>query len=646
MRVRVLALFVTVGLSAGVIAVSGSPVGATAQSSVVSENPADYTPNVLDGRVNAVKQVGNAIVIGGDFTQIQAATGGPILARHNLAAFDATTGAISTTFTPNPSNVVTALEPSTDGTSIYVGGQFDTIAGISSPSLARLTAATGAPVAGFRRPSIRGRISDLQLSNGRLWIAGDFSTVSGVAQPIIATLNATTGAYDPFMNVKFSSPRSTPRVAGKLRVIKMAKAPNGSSLVVIGNFLAVNGQSRSQVAKLDTGGSSAALSPWTTNLYASTCSSTFDTYMRDVDYSPDGGYFVIATTGAYGGSTSGCDVVARFETGSSATGSTPTWTDYTGGDTTFTVEVTGAAVYTGGHFRWQNNAFAADQPGAGAVAREGIAALDPINGLPLNWNPGRAKGVGVFDMLATSTGLWVGSDTDRIGHFEHHAKIAYFPLAGGETIPAPVVGSLPAKVYRGGSSTGSPGLLYRSFDGSTAQSDVSVSTVIDWSQVRGAFMIGGTLYYGYSDGRLLQRSFNGSAYGPVQAVDTAEQLVPSGFDPKLVTGLYYANGQIYYTTSGNAGLYARAFTPSSRVVGSVRRVVSGNVAGIDFANVQGIFTAGGKLYWAERTDGSLRSIALNGDVPRANTATVLSGPAIDGKDWRGRGLFAGVGSAG
>jgi hypothetical protein len=57
-----------------------------------------------------------------------------------------------------------------------------------------------------------------------------------------------------------------------------------------------------------------------------------------------------------------------------------------------------------------------------------LAALSPSTGLPLPWNPGRTLGAGVFDLYATSAGLWIGHDTNTVAR-ETHQKIAFFPLS-------------------------------------------------------------------------------------------------------------------------------------------------------------------------------------------------------------------------
>ena len=135
--------------------------------------------------------------------------------------------------------------------------------------------------------------------------------------------------------------------------------------------------------------------------------------MRDVDFAPNGNFFVVVTTGAYRADRL-CDTVTRWET--NRTGAqVETWSDYTGGDTSWAVEVTGPVVYVGGHMRWFNNPYRGDAAGPGAVPRQGMAALDSRNGLPFSWNPGRKRGVGLYDFDVTNSQVWAGSDTNTVG---------------------------------------------------------------------------------------------------------------------------------------------------------------------------------------------------------------------------------------
>ncbi len=445
---------------AGVGVPLAAPVSAqtVAQPAIVSDNPANFTPNVLDGRVTSFAQVGNLIIAGGNFSRVQAAGSGTTLTRNNLMAFNATTGQISTTFTPNVAGQVYDVEAAADGTSVYVVGSFTQVNGSSSSRLARLDVSNGQKVGGFSPPSFNAVIKNVDLVGGRLLVGGSFKTVGGQSRTSLASLNPTTGALTSFLDLDYSGQLN----GGALQVLKMAVSPDGSRLVTIGNFTQIDGSPRQQIAMIDLTGTTATLTSWATDFYTNTCSKSFDTYMRDLDFSPDSSYFVVSTTGAYHGSTSPCDEISRWETAATGSGQVATWTDYTGGDTTYAVAVTGSAVYIGGHMRWLNNPYAGDQVGPGAVPREGIAALDPVSGLPLSWNPGRARGVGVFDLFATPDGLWVGSDTDRIGG-ETRRKIAFFPLAGGTTPPAQDLPSLPGSVYLLGQSAGSadPGVLYR-----------------------------------------------------------------------------------------------------------------------------------------------------------------------------------------
>jgi len=352
--------------------------------------------------------------------------------------------------------------------------------------------------------------------------------------------------------------------------------------------------------------------------------------MRDVDIAPDGSYFVIATTGAYRAGSL-CDTASRWELGRTGPGQQPTWVDYTGGDTLYSVAITGPAVYVGGHQRWLNNPLRSGSAGPGAVAREGIAALDPRNGLPLLWNPGRDRGVGVFALVSTPEGLWIGSDTDRIGRYEYHGKLAFMPVAGGSAVPEPRVGAVPGDLYR----LGTTGVMdHRAYDGTAFGAPAPVPGV-DWTQARGAFMVSGRLYTGWSDNNLYVRDFDGTTAGPAMALNLAGVNTATNFPVNRVTGMFFepSSGRLYYTLSGDARLLYRYFTPESGVVGAETFTASAT----GWSTVSGMTLASGKLYLAT-SNGNLSAVDFAGGAP-SGSATVLSGPGVDGQSWQSFGLF-------
>jgi len=492
MRARFSLAIAALTVSGGLLSVA-PPAGAvsTAQPTLVSAAPGNNTPNIADKHVEEITQVGNKVILGGNFTSVTDAGSTTALSRKGILAFDATTGKVDTGFVPLLNGQVNALLPGPTAGTVYVGGLFTTLNGAAVPKLALVDTTTGAKVSTFKPPALNGIVGDIKRVGNRLYVGGAFTKAGTAAHGGLVTLNATTGALDPFMNIQVAGHHNYngSGANGAVGVTKLDINPAGTRLVAIGNFKTVSdpdhalpGTDHDQIAMLDLTGTGAALAPWQTNRYDAACfSNAYDSYVRDVDFSPDGSYFVTVATGGYPGyqvQNNLCDAAARWETAATGSNLDPTWVDFTGGDTLLSVVVTGPAIYVGGHQRWLNNSFASDAPGPGSVPRAGLAALDPVNGLPLSWNPGRnPRGAGAYALFASPTGLYVGSDTDSIGVGKAKVtrkKIAYFPLAGGKALPSDNTGTLPATVYQAGQLPGTTpyNVLYRVNEGGPALQSV------------------------------------------------------------------------------------------------------------------------------------------------------------------------------
>ena len=391
-----------------------------AQSSVVSANPVDYTPHVLDGTVWALAVVGDTVVVGGSFTKIQDSARRTTYARKNIFAYGLRDGAIRS-FAPAVDAAVYSLAAGA-GDTVYLGGSFKTVNGTHQRGLARVAVDNGARISTFGARINWGDVRSLAHRGGRLYAAGTFSAINGVTRVGLARMDAGSGAVDRGFDARLSAPGLS-----RARVEHFDISPDGSRLIAVGALLRAGGAPRNQIAMFDVAGSAAVLTSWYTDAYQQPCLRGFDTYLRQVKFSPDGRYFVVAATGRASSPTKLCDSAARFE----ATGGgrhNPTWVQRTGGDSLYAVAVTGSAVYVGGHQRYLDNPYGSDAkgPGPGAVPRVGIGALNPSTGKALGWNPSRARGVGVRAFHVVPQGLIVGSDTDRLGR-EYHGRIGMFP---------------------------------------------------------------------------------------------------------------------------------------------------------------------------------------------------------------------------
>ena len=192
---RVLLALLSAAVLVGLMAQPGAAVNVP-QAVVVSSNPANWTPHVLNGKVAAIVQVGNKIVAGGQFTQVaSAAAPTTAIARSNIFAFDATTGAIDTAFAPVLDAQVESLAVAPDGLHVFAGGSFTKINGVAQKGLVKLRLSDGARITAFKGKT-NARVKDMAVSGGRLYIGGTFTTVDGVTRTALAAVDPVTGALD------------------------------------------------------------------------------------------------------------------------------------------------------------------------------------------------------------------------------------------------------------------------------------------------------------------------------------------------------------------------------------------------------------------------------------------------------------------
>ncbi len=469
------ALLLLGAVSFGPAAASASASGA--QNGIVTDVASTATPRVIGGqcygglangtlcrKISSMVKIGNWIYAGGIIDVVGDNNGGNERSGFsNLMRFDATTQALDPTFKPQlyrtagtvSDGAVDGLAASTDGSTLYVGGEFSTASsgpgapGVVRKGVAAFTAATGALKTTFTPTVCSGGgpcgVYDLRVIGSSLWIGGDFTKIAGQSRGALASLDPVSGALTSAVTIPFSG-RAVPTTATK--IIKIKANPAGTKAVILGNFTVAGGQTREEVAMLNVdaaSGAATSVASWyspTAFHQAVVSCSTKHHWPRDIDWSPTGDTFVIVGTG--GGHAhpypAPCDAFTKWADNNSST-AVPVLYNHTNIDTIGSVCNIGAYSYVGGHFKNLNQEVRRNgvkiTPPAGTAneVHYGFGVIDNSSGLAVsNWNhsdqTGRGEGwlsvLCVPGSAATGGGVYYGGDSIGVNGNPQVQRLAYF----------------------------------------------------------------------------------------------------------------------------------------------------------------------------------------------------------------------------
>ena len=149
-----------------------------------SPDPGTWQTN---GRVTAIAYLGNTVYVGESFSAVRPAGTAPgdpgERTRRNLAAFNATTGALLN-WNPEANGSVRALKVSPAGTRIYAGGSFTRIAGAARYRVAALHPISGAAL--NWHPYVNDVVKAITTSNSgaHVYLGGDFTSVAAASSQV------------------------------------------------------------------------------------------------------------------------------------------------------------------------------------------------------------------------------------------------------------------------------------------------------------------------------------------------------------------------------------------------------------------------------------------------------------------------------
>ncbi|MBB2968885.1 LamG-like jellyroll fold domain-containing protein [Leifsonia aquatica] len=239
-------------------------------------------------------------VVGGTFTQIRPGAGQSGSARdlQSLAILNAATGEpdgcqLPVSFGSSAASVY-AVKASPDGDTVFIGGQFTSVGGVSVNRLAEINVQT-CTVLPFRVSGISSYVLEIEPSATAVYFGGVFQTVAGQTRRSFAKVDRAGALQTAFVANASGATQdlySTTIVPGKnARGDALQLSPDGTRLAIGGDWFDVNGSATHSFAVVDST-TGAVLRTWP--------ASTVGPTSRTKTISSDGTRFYVAQEGFNG----------------------------------------------------------------------------------------------------------------------------------------------------------------------------------------------------------------------------------------------------------------------------------------------------------------------------------------------------------
>jgi hypothetical protein len=316
-----------------------------------------WNPNA-NSFVHAIQVVGTTVYVGGEFSSI----GGKSL--NNLAALNSTTGAATSWVPPVVDNDIYTLAVNSATNTIYIGGIFDAVGGLTRTGLAAINigTTTGTVISTWvANTNGTGYIYKVTLSGSSLFVAGYFTTINGVARNSVAAVSTTNGGVTTW-NANLGSFSTVNTLA-----------LSGTTLYIGGYINQVNLTDRFGIAAVTV--NTGALLSWNPNL-----NSDVTAVAVNGNTVFTGGYFTIAKP-----QTTGNAIIFNETTGEIW----PYTIELNSGGEIYTMAIQSNIVYIGGSFSTVNGS-----------SRKNLAAFNLSTGALLSWAPVATGTTATFDNTA------------------------------------------------------------------------------------------------------------------------------------------------------------------------------------------------------------------------------------------------------